>query len=261
MTKIGIVGCMGRMGQVLVRAVLTQDDCAFVGGTEATGSRFIGAAIAGTDMTVSDDAKALFDACDVVIDFTMPVATCLHADLAADTGTPLIVGTTGINDAGHAHLDTCAKTTVIVQAGNMSLGVNLLSALTKQVAERLGKKNWDIEIVEMHHRHKVDAPSGTALMLGEAAAIGRGVALDDVACKSRDGDVGPRPAGEIGFSTLRGGSVIGEHSVIFASDSERLTLSHHAENRDLFAEGAIAAALWAVKQKHGRYSMQDVLGL
>ena len=260
MIKIGIVGCMGRMGQILVEAVVAHEKCTFIGGTEAEGSHWIGQAIGATGQKVSADAKTLFETSDVVIDFTVPVATCLHADIAADSGTPLIIGTTGINAEGNAHLDICAKKTVIMQAGNMSLGVNLLSALTKQVAERLGT-NWDIEIVEMHHRHKVDAPSGTALMLGEAAADGRQVALDDVACKARDGIVGARPEGEIGFATLRGGSVIGEHSVVFASESERLTLSHHAENRNLFAEGALTAALWAVGKEHGRYNMQDVLGL
>ena len=258
MIKVGVVGCMGRMGQILVEAVIAHDKCEFGGGTEAKGSRWINQEIGTSGHQVLDDTHALFESVDVVLDFTVPVATCLHADIAASTGTPLIIGTTGISEQGHAHLDICAKSCVIVQAGNMSLGVNLLSLLTKQVAEKLGT-NWDIEIVEMHHRHKVDAPSGTALMLGEAAADGRSVKLDDVACKSRDGIVGERKEGEIGFATLRGGSVIGEHSVIFASQSERITLSHHAENRNLFAEGAIAAALWAVDKPQGRYSMQDVL--
>jgi 4-hydroxy-tetrahydrodipicolinate reductase len=259
MIKVGIVGCMGRMGQILVDAVLVHPDCTFGGGTEAEGSHWIGQEIGTSGQYVSDDAKSLFETVDVVIDFTVPVATCLHADIAAATGTPLIIGTTGITKQGHAHLDICAQSTVIMQSGNMSLGITLLSALTKQVAERLGT-NWDIEIVEMHHRHKIDAPSGTGLILGEAAASGRGVGLDDVACKSREGNVGVRPEGEIGFATLRGGSVIGEHSVIFASENERITLSHHAENRNLFSEGALAAALWAVNKPHGRYSMQDVLG-
>lgn len=260
MIKIGIVGCMGRMGQTLVEAIISYPKCDFGGGTESGGSHWIGQEIAGTDQRVSDDAKALFENTDVVLDFTVPVATCLHADIAAATATPLIIGTTGITDQGHAHIDICAKSTVIVQSGNTSLGINLLSALTKQVSQRLGS-NWDIEVLEMHHRHKIDAPSGTALMLGEAAAEGRDVKLDDVACKGRDGNDSERKEGEIGFASLRGGSVIGEHSVIFASESERIILSHHAENRGLFAEGALMAALWAVGKPHGRYSMQDVMGL
>lgn len=260
MTKIGIVGCMGRMGQILVDTVVAHPDCTFGGGTEAEGSHWIGQEIGSTGQHVSGDAKALFENTDVVIDFTVPVATCLHADIAAESATPLIIGTTGITAQGHAHLDICAQSTVIMQAGNTSLGITLLSVLTKQVAERLGT-NWDVEILEMHHRHKVDAPSGTALILGEAAAEGRGVNLDDVACKARDGNDLTRTDGEIGFATLRGGSVIGEHSVTFASESERITLSHHAENRSLFSEGALTAALWAVGKPHGRYSMKDVLGL
>lgn len=260
MIKIAIVGCMGRMGQTLVNAIVSHPKCDFAGGTETEGSHWIGQKIGETGKLVLEDAKTLFEHADVVIDFTVPVATCLHADIAVETATPLIIGTTGINEQGHAHLDICARSTVIVQSGNTSLGITVLSALTKQVSERLGT-NWDIEILEMHHRHKVDAPSGTALMLGEAAADGRDVKLDDVACKSRDGITGAREEGEIGFATLRGGSVIGEHSVIFASENERITLTHHAENRDLFADGAIAAALWAVGKPNGRYSMQDVIGL
>lgn len=260
MIKIGIVGCMGRMGKTLVETIVSHPKCTLVAGSETEGSHWVGQEIGETGKLVLADAKTLFELADVVIDFTVPVATCLHADIAADTNTPLIIGTTGINAQGHAHLDICARSTVILQSGNMSLGVNLLSALTKQVSARLGT-DWDIEILEMHHRHKVDAPSGTALMLGEAAADGREVKLDDVACKSRDGITGEREQGEIGFASLRGGSVIGEHSVIFASESERITLSHHAENRTLFSDGAIAAALWAVGKANGRYSMQDVLGL
>lgn len=263
--KIGIVGCAGRMGRMLVQEVLHTDGVALGGGTE-TARDFIGVDL-GTlvgakalGVTVGDDAKALFEACDAVIDFTVPVATKKHADLAAATGTGLVIGTTGLDDGVRAAITAAARKAPVVQAPNMSAGVNVLLALTEKLAGVLGP-DYDIEIVEMHHRHKVDAPSGTALGLGEAAAKGRGVALDTVACKARDGQIGARPRGEIGFATLRGGDVVGDHTVVFAADGERIEITHKASSREIFARGAVRAALWTKARAPGLYSMRDVLGL
>lgn len=256
--KIGIVGCMGRMGQANVQAVMSSEGGVVVAGSEVPVHPAVGQLIPGTDVKVGDSAKEIFVQSDVVIDFTPPGNTAAHAAFAAETGTALVVGTTGLSELDEAALDEAAKGAVIVQAGNYSLGVNLLKALTKQVASKLGT-DWDIEVVEMHHKHKVDAPSGTAIMLGESAAEGRGSDLADLRADVRDGITGEREEGSIGFASLRGGSVIGEHDVVFASPSERITLSHKAENRNLFADGAVRAALWTAGQKHGRYSMMDVL--
>jgi len=264
--KIGIVGCAGRMGRMLIQTVLAHQDAALAGGTEHAGSDALGkdpSVIAGGEpsgLVISDDAKALFEASDVVIDFTTPMATVFHAGLAQETGTALVVGTTGMGQDEMAQLSDAANATCIVQAGNMSVGVNLLTTLVEQVSAALGNE-FDIEVVEMHHRHKVDAPSGTALMLGDAAASGRNVVLNDVSCMAREGQVGARPAGEIGFATLRGGGVVGEHTVIFASESERIELTHKAGDRSLFADGAIRAALWTNGRAPGLYSMKQVLGL
>lgn len=264
--KIGIVGCAGRMGRMLIAEVLRTKGAKLGGGTELAKSPLIGTdlgALVGqkaAGVKVTSDAKALFESCDAVIDFTAPAATLAHADLAAKFGTALIVGTTGLPAAAKAKLKTSAKKTVIVQAPNMSTGVNVLLALTEKLAGVLAD-DYDIEIVEMHHRHKVDAPSGTALGLGEAAAKGRGVALEKVARRSRDGQVGARPKGEIGFATLRGGDVVGDHTVIFAADGERIEITHKASSREVFARGAVRAAMWAKKKKAGLYSMRDVLGL
>ena len=260
MTKVGILGCMGRMGQALTLAVEACDDLTLVIGSERAGHAAIGGLIPSTHAVVVGSADEVFAAADLVIDFTPPGNTAVHAHLAAKTQTKLIVGTTGLASQDIAALDTAAGETAIMQAGNYSLGVNMLMALTQQAAAKLGA-DWDIEIVEMHHRHKVDAPSGTALMLGEAAADGRGVALDDLRTPAREGITGERTEGSIGFAALRGGSVIGEHSVILASGSERITLSHRAENRALFADGAVRAAVWLQDKETGRYSIQDVLGL
>lgn len=264
--KIGIVGCAGRMGQMLVREILATDGCELAGGTEALGSDMIGrdvAEIAGAEalgLTVGDDAQALFQVSDTVVDFTIPVATARHAEMAADLGRALIVGTTGL-DADHlSTLSTASEKAVIVQAANMSVGVNLLLGLTEQVAGILSD-DYDIEIVEMHHRHKVDAPSGTALALGKAAAAGRDVDLDKASQRVRDGHTGPRVTGNIGFATLRGGDIAGDHTVIFAGDGERIELTHKAGDRAVFARGAIRAALWTQGQAPGLYSMRDVLGL
>lgn len=256
--KIGIVGCMGRMGRANVEAVQSGDHGVIVAGSEVAVHPAVGELIPGTDVKVGSSAKEVFVQSDVVIDFTPPGNTAAHAAFAAETGAALVVGTTGLSELDEAALDEAAKGAVIIQAGNYSLGVNLLKALTKQVSAKLGT-DWDIEIVEMHHKHKVDAPSGTAIMLGESAAEGRGAPLSELRADVRDGITGEREEGSIGFAALRGGSVIGEHEVIFASPSERIVLSHKAENRNLFAYGAVRAALWAVGKENGRYSMMDVL--
>lgn len=264
--KIGIVGCAGRMGRMLVAEVLVTDGAELAGGTEPPGSEFIGhdlAGLAGIDepgVEVDDDAAALFAAADVVVDFTAPSATATHAALAAETETALVVGTTGLGPDEMAALGQAAERAAIVQAGNMSVGVNILVGLTEQVSSILGD-DYDIEIVEMHHKHKVDAPSGTALMLGGAAAQGRGVNLDDVSARARDGHTGARNAGDIGFASLRGGDVVGDHSVIFAGPGERIELTHKAGDRRLFAGGAVRAALWTKGRAIGLYTMCDVLGL
>jgi len=263
--KIGIVGCAGRMGRMLIQEVLNTPGAALGGGTEPAGpavgqdlGALVGAAAAG--IAVSSDAAALFAACDVVIDFTVPKATAAHVQLAASTGKALVIGTTGLDDAAKAAIAAAGKTAPIVFAPNMSVGLNALLSLTEKLAATLGT-DYDIEIVEMHHRHKVDSPSGTALGLGEAAAKGRNVKLSDVARKSRDGHVGARPVGEIGFATLRGGDVVGDHTVIFATDGERIEVTHKASSRGVFAKGAVRAALWLKGRGPGLYTMRDVLGL
>ncbi|GHF15425.1 4-hydroxy-tetrahydrodipicolinate reductase [Kordiimonas sediminis] len=258
--QIGILGAMGRMGQAIAATISATEGATIGGAADRPTHDMVGKPYPFADVTLGGSIEDLFRSSDVVIDFTPPGSTAHHAGIAAQTGKPLIVGTTGLKAADHAALDDAAASTVIVQAGNFSLGVNLLTALTQKAASILGD-DWDIEILEMHHRNKVDAPSGTAEMLGEAAASGRQVNLEDVACRSREGIIGARPSGEIGFATLRGGSVIGEHEVVFASDSERITLSHRAENRGLFAGGAVRAAVWAQGKPAGRYTMLDVLGL
>ncbi len=264
--KIGIVGCAGRMGKMLVTAVLDTPGCSLAGGTERAGGDAVGRDIGelvgrgALGVQAVDDARALFDVADAVIDFTAPAATVQHASFAAETKTVLIVGTTGLSKDDEANLRAAADRTPIVYAPNFSVGVNLLMALTERAAAILGD-DYDLEIVEMHHRRKVDAPSGTALGLGRAAAAGRGVDLEQVWCKARDGHTGARPRGEIGFATLRGGDVIGDHTVMFAADEERVELTHKASSRSVFAKGAVRAALWANGQPAGLYSMRDVLGL
>jgi len=258
--KVGVLGCLGRMGQAIIQSVQKTEGLVLAAGADIPAHPKVGSVIEGTDVTVTGNAIDAFKDVDVVIDFTPPGNTAVHAGFAAETGTALIVGTTGFSSADDKSLDQAASAATIVQAGNFSLGVNLLKALTKQVAASLGT-DWDIEIVEMHHKHKVDAPSGTAVMLGESAAEGRGASLESLRTPAREGITGERAEGSIGFSALRGGSVIGEHDVIFASSSERITLSHKAENRALFADGAVRAALWTSGKGPGRYSMMDVLGL
>lgn len=263
--RIGIVGCAGRMGRVLVRQVHETDGCILVGGTEGPESDAIGrdigelAGLGPLGYAVVDDPARVFGDADVVLDFTAPETTANHATLAAENHAALVIGTTGLDPAHFAALETAAQTTAIVQAANMSLGVNLLIQLTRRAAELLGPE-FDIEIVEMHHRHKVDAPSGTALALGSAAAAGRGVDLDRVSVRGRDGMTGERRAGDIGFAVLRGGNVVGDHTVVFAADNERVELSHKATDRAIFARGAVHAALWARGRPPGLYAMADVLG-
>jgi 4-hydroxy-tetrahydrodipicolinate reductase len=264
--RIGIVGAAGRMGAALIREIAARDGARLSGAAERTGADAIGrdaGTLAGLEpmgLKVGDDAAALFAVSDVVIDFTAPAATARHAGLAAEARVPLVIGTTGLEAEHERAIAEAAARVAIVQSGNMSLGVNLLVGLTRRVADVLGP-DFDVEIVEMHHRHKVDAPSGTALMLGRAAAEGRGVALDAVAARGRDGITGARRRGDIGFASLRGGDVVGEHSVIFAADGERVELVHKATDRRLFARGAVTAALWTRGRAPGLYSMFDVLGL
>jgi len=264
--NIGIIGCAGRMGRMLIQTVMETPGAKLTGGTEREGSDAIGADLgtlvgaAPAGVTVTSDTRALFEASDVVIDFTVAATTQAHVALAAETGTALVIGTTGLSSDDHAAIDKAAEKTCIVQAGNMSVGVNLLLGLVEQAASALGP-DYDIEVLEMHHRHKVDAPSGTALMLGEAAAAGRKVDLAKVSQRVRDGHTGARNAGDIGFATLRGGSVVGEHSVIFAGERDRIEITHKAADRGLFADGAVRAAMWCEGRAPGRYSMKDVLGL
>lgn len=264
--KIAVMGAAGRMGRELLRAVAGMDGCSVSGATEMPGSSVLGTdagELAGTGtlgVKVTDDTAGVIAASDAILDFTSPKATAAFAALAAKAGTVHIIGTTGFDAPSDAAVREAAKSTVIVRAGNMSLGVNLLAALTRKVAAALGE-DFDIEIVEMHHRMKVDAPSGTALMLGEAAAAGRGISLANRAVRVRDGHTGPRQAGDIGFATLRGGSVVGDHTVIFAGDGERIELTHLAADRGIFARGAVKAALWGKGRAPGLYSMADVLGI
>ena len=264
--KIGIPGAAGRMGQALTRQVTATDGCTVVAATEVPDHAALGrdcGALAGIEplgVAVGDDAQAMFRAADAVLDFTLPGAAARHAELAAAEGTMLVVGTTGLGADEQTALEAAAAQVAVVQAPNMSLAVNLLFRLTEQVAGILDD-DYDIEIVEMHHRHKIDAPSGTALGLGRAAARARGVAFDKVAARGRDGVTGARPRGEIGLAALRGGDVTGEHSVIFAADGERLELAVRSSNRQTYARGAVQAARWAEGRGPGLYTMADVLGL
>jgi 4-hydroxy-tetrahydrodipicolinate reductase len=264
--KVGIIGCAGRMGQMLVRTAAASDRCLVVCGSERSGAAVIGkdlGLVAGIDalgVSVTDDAADLFTQADAVLEFTSPAATVQHAELAAKKRKIHVIGTTGFEPSQLAALNRAAKQTTIVLAPNMSLGVNLLLRMVEQVARALDA-DWDIEVVEMHHRGKVDAPSGTALALGRAAAAGRGVELETVAKRGRDGITGARHRGDIGFAALRGGDVVGDHRVVFAGDGERIELTHVATSREIYARGALRAALWAQGRPSGLYSMADVLGL
>jgi 4-hydroxy-tetrahydrodipicolinate reductase len=263
--KVGVVGCAGRMGQMLLKMLINAAGIVVVGGTERRGSIALGqdiGALAGADplgISVTDDPSLLFETSDVVVDFTNPAATVQHAQMAARTGCALVIGTTGFDTDQLNSLYRAAQRAPIVLAANMSLGINLLQQVVEEVA-RILDPDWDIEIVEMHHRGKIDAPSGTALALGEAAARGRGQNLRRISRRSRDGQVGPRVKGEIGFAALRGGDVVGDHTVIFAADGERVEITHRASSREIFARGAVKSVLWAAGKKPGLYSMRDVLG-
>ena len=263
---IVITGASGRMGQALIKAVLAAKTCRLVGALERPGHDWVGQDI-GTAMggqpaglTVTDDAAELFAKAQAVIDFTAPAATVGFAALAAQAGAVHVIGTTGLSDDDLTAISRAAHQAVIVRAGNMSLGVNLLIGLTRQVAAALDE-DFDIEVIEAHHNRKVDAPSGTALMLGEAAAKGRGVTLADVRDSGRDGMTGARKRGDIGFSAIRGGDIVGEHDVMFAAPGERIVLRHMATDRSIFVRGALRAALWGQSQRPGEYDMIDVLGL
>jgi 4-hydroxy-tetrahydrodipicolinate reductase len=261
-----VVGAAGRMGRNLVKAVCETPGAMLHAAIEREGSPAIGAdaaALAGlpaAGVPVTTDALEAFVKAQVVLDFTAPAATVAFAALSAQARLVHIVGTTGMSAEDDEKLRAAARHAVIVKSGNFSLGVNMLAALVKRAADAL-TAGWDIEIVEMHHRMKVDAPSGTALLLGEAAAQGRGVSLKDQAILSREGHTGARADGKIGFAALRGGSVIGDHTVIIAGQGERIELRHIAEDRGLFAQGAVKAALWGLGRKPGLYSMNDVLGI
>ena len=264
--KIGVVGAAGRMGGAVIRQVMQTKGCAVAAAVEAAGNPAIGrdagemAGIGRIDLAIAPDSPALFASCDAVIEFSSPAATVAHTKAAAKAGCIHVIGTTGLEKPQEAALKAAARKVPVVYAPNMSLAVNALFALTRRVAALLDDE-FDIEIVEMHHRDKVDAPSGTALGLGRAAAAGRGVALDKVGDFARHGITGARKRGRIGFAALRGGDVVGEHTVIFAADGERLELSHKATSRQIFARGAVRAALWAKGKKPGLYMMADVLGL
>ena len=255
MVRIGILGAGGRMGRAIAGAA-GDAGIELAGGADRAG---VTGEIA-PGLAITADEAALAEVSDVLIDFSVPAALEAHLAAAVVADKPIVIGTTGLEPKHHALIDDAAKSIAVLQTGNTSLGVTLLSALVRQAAARLGS-DWDIEIVEMHHRHKVDAPSGTSLLLGEAAAAGRSVALTDVADRGRDGITGARADGAIGFASLRGGSVAGDHMVIFAGEGERIELGHRAESRAIFARGAVKAAQWIVGRAPGRYTMGDVLDL
>lgn len=264
--KIVVMGAAGRMGQELVRTIAANPALQIVGGIERSGSNWIGqdiGKVAGLDafgVAITDDPLELIVRAEAILDFTAPVVTVETAGLAANARIVHVVGTTGLQAEHMTALKAAARHATIIQAGNMSLGLNLLLGLTRKIAAALDE-DYDIEILEMHHKHKVDAPSGTALMLGEAAAEGRGIKLADHSVRVRDGHTGARKSGDIGFATLRGGSVIGDHSVIFAGSGERIEISHLASDRGIYARGAVKAAQWGRGKGPGLYSMADVLGL
>lgn len=264
--RIGVMGATGRMGTALLKATDEHEQTEIAGGVEPSGHDATGtdlgkiAGLADVGVALTNDALELCTKVDALLDFTVPKATVDFAGLAANARIVHVIGTTGFSAEDEAAIEAAARHATIIKAGNMSLGVNLLTALTKKVAKALDA-DFDIEIVEMHHKHKVDAPSGTALMLGQAAADGRGIDLGERSVRARDGITGARNKGDIGFQTLRGGSVVGEHTVIFAGEGERIELTHRAEDRAIFARGAVKAALWGRDKGPGLYSMIDVLGL
>lgn len=263
---IVITGASGRMGQMLIKTIAASEKARLVGCVERAGHAWIGRDIgecmggAALGVTVTDDPLEAFAKAQAVIDFTAPAATVEFAALAAQARAVHVIGTTGLEAVHLAKIAAAARHAVVVRAGNMSLGVNLLVRMTQKIATALDA-DWDVEVVEAHHRMKVDAPSGTALMLGRAAAEGRGLSLEDAMVSGRDGITGARERGTIGFSAIRGGDIVGEHDVIFAADGERVILRHVATDRTIFARGAIRAAIWGQGQKPGEYDMMDVLGL
>jgi 4-hydroxy-tetrahydrodipicolinate reductase len=264
--RVVIAGAGGRMGRALIHAIAATKGITLAGAVDAPDSAVIGrdagelAGLGLNGVKVTSDVAPLLKQADGLIEFTIPAATLAFAELTAAAGKVHIIGTTGHSAEEEAVIAKAATRATIVKSGNMSLGVNLLAALTKRVAKTLGE-DYDIEILEMHHNKKIDAPSGTALMLGRAAAEGRGVDLAKHSARGRDGITGARRSGDIGFASLRGGTVVGEHAVIFAGPAERVELTHRAEDRMIFARGALHAALWARGQKPGLYSMADVLRL
>lgn len=264
--KLAVMGAAGKMGRELVRTIQAMDGCVLAGAIEHPGSDALGqdagtlAGVGPLGVPITADALEIVAKIDGVLDFTVPRASVELAGLSANARIVHVMGTTGFSEADEAAIKAAARHATIVKAGNMSLGVNLLVAITRKVAAALDS-DFDIEVVEMHHRHKIDAPSGTALMLGQAAADGREISLKDHSVRSRDGHTGARKRGDIGFATLRGGNVVGEHSVVFAADGERIVLSHIATDRGIFARGAVKAALWGRGKGPGLFAMSDVLGI
>lgn len=262
--RLVVAGAGGRMGRALVRTIAAEPGVVLEAAIERSGSPFIGddsgeiAGLSSNGTIVSPDAKDAMSQADGIIDFTSPSATLSIAAIAHSV--VHVIGTTGLSDSDQAALDEAALRATIIQSGNMSLGVNLLAQLIRRAAGALDP-SFDIEINEMHHRDKVDAPSGTALLFGEEAAAGRGVNLDERSVRGRDGHIGARRRGDIGFAASRGGTIVGDHSVIFAGDGETIELTHRALDRSIFARGAIKAALWGRFRDPGRYTMADVLGL
>ncbi len=264
--RLIVAGAGGRMGRTLVRTIAETSGAVLAGALEAPGSELIGqdagvlAGLPANGVLLSADLWAMSAQADGILDFTVPAATIANVAIAAERGIVHVIGTTGLSASDDAVIKSVTKRAVVVQSGNMSLGVNLLAALVKRVAKSLDD-DFDIEILEMHHKQKIDAPSGTAYMLGKAAAEGRGINLEQHSVRSRDGHTGARNPGDIGFATLRGGTATGDHTVIFAGPYERIELAHKSESRMIFAHGALKAALWAKDKKPGHYSMTDVLGL
>ncbi|MGL4263610.1 MAG: 4-hydroxy-tetrahydrodipicolinate reductase [Afipia sp.] len=264
--RLIVAGAGGRMGRALIRAIAETPGATLAGALEAPGSELLGqdsgvlAGLAPNGIELSGDLWTLSKNADGILDFTVPAATIANVAIAAQRGIVHVIGTTGLSASDNAVIRSVTSQAIVVQSGNMSLGVNLLAALVKQVAKSLDE-DFDIEILEMHHKQKIDAPSGTAYLLGQAAADGRGVNLDQRSVRARDGHTGARNPGDIGFATLRGGTATGDHTVIFAGPYERIELAHKSEDRMIFARGALKAAMWAQGKKPGFYTMADVLGL
>jgi len=264
--RLIVAGAGGRMGRALTRVISETKGAVLAGALEAPGSELLGkdagvlAGLPANDVKLSADLWSMSANADGILDFTVPAATIANVAIAAERGLVHIIGTTGLSGSDDAVIKSVTSRAIVVKSGNMSLGINLLAALVKRVAQSLDE-SFDIEILEMHHRAKIDAPSGTAFLLGEAAAEGRKISLDSHSARGRDGHTGARRSGDIGFASLRGGTVTGDHSVIFAGPYERIELTHKAEDRMIFAHGALKAAMWAHGKKPGLYSMADVLGL